>query len=145
MPNSLRTVMLVAMAILCLGASDAEQIKIPPEVTVFKNIKIFDGKTNKLHSGLDVLVVKNKIHKIASDIPTTGTWEIDVTTGGVREISGSIGGTDTYTFTILSEGKTEKQQAKVNIIDGGGRTHGAGSPPRSHRHVLVGSTPRGSG
>ena len=121
MPNSLRTVMLVAMAIFCSGASAAEGIKIPPEVTVFKNIKIFDGKTNKLHSGLDVLVVKNKIHKIASDIPTTGTWEIDVTTGGVRKISGSIGGTDTYTFTILSEGKTEKQQAKVNIVDGGGR------------------------
>jgi imidazolonepropionase-like amidohydrolase len=117
-----RALTLITASFLCSGVLAAERINIPSEVTLFKNVKIFDGKTNKLHSGLDVLVVMNKIHKIARNIPTTGTWEIDVTTGGVQEIRGTIGGTDTYTFTILSEGKPEKKQARVNIVDGGGRT-----------------------
>ncbi|UCH48792.1 MAG: amidohydrolase family protein, partial [Betaproteobacteria bacterium] len=122
MRNILRTFTLVAASFVASGVLAANSINIPSQVTLFKNVKIFDGKTNKLHSGLDVLVVKNKIHKIDRNIPTTGTWEIDVTTGGVEEVQGSIGGTDTYTFTIFSEGKSEKKQAKVNIIDGGGRT-----------------------
>ena len=121
MPNILRTLTLLAGVFLCSGAPAADKIDIPSEVTLFKNVMVFNGNENKLHD-VDVLVVKNKIHKIARNIPTMGTWEIDVTTGGVQEVQGSIGGTDTYTFTIFSEGKSEKKQTKVNIIDGGGRT-----------------------
>lgn len=105
----------------------AESIDIPSEVTLFKNVKIFDGTTDKLHEGLDVLVVKNKIHKIAKDIPTTATYEIDAQRGAVKENVPAVPGTGDYSsgytiYKVSEEGKSEKKQVKVNIIDGGGRT-----------------------
>lgn len=45
-------------------------------MTLFKNVMVFDGLNDRLQ-GLDVLVVGNKIHKIAKDIPASGTWEVD--------------------------------------------------------------------
>jgi imidazolonepropionase-like amidohydrolase len=113
-----------AVALLFSSSAFAAEpsIDIPSEVTLFKNVKIFDGTTETLKEGLDVLVVKNKIHKIAADIPTSGTWEIDVRTGGVKQIKDPAGGIYGYSFTTFSAGKTEKKQVKVNVIDGGGRT-----------------------
>ncbi len=107
--------------------------KIPSEVTLFKNVKVFNGTDDKLHD-VDVLVVKNKIHKVAKDIPTTGTWEIDVKTGGVQQLKDPVGGMHAYTFNFYKEGKTEKKQAKVNVIDGDGRTLMPGLID-SHVHV----------
>lgn len=103
---------------LVIGAT----IDIPSEVTLFKNVNIFDGTTDGLKEGLDVLVVKNKIHKIAKDIPTTGTWQIDVKTGGVKTLKEPAGGMEGYSFTTITESKIEKKEVEVNIIDGGGRT-----------------------
>lgn len=105
-----------------MAATMQEFRKIPSEVTLFKNVKIFDGKTNKLQEGLDVLVVKNKIHMIAKNIPNTGTWEIDVKTGGIRQLKEPQGGMHAYTFTTFTAGKKEKKNVKVNVIDGSGRT-----------------------
>src|SRR4030095_13804905 len=39
-----------------------------PSVTLFKNVKVFDGKSDKLTASTSVLVVGNKIEKIGSDI-----------------------------------------------------------------------------
>jgi imidazolonepropionase-like amidohydrolase len=122
MKNPARRLVLAATLIFSASAMAAENIDIPSEVTLFKNVKIFDGTTDKLKEGLDVLVVKNKIHKIAKDIPTTGTWEIDVTTGGVKQMKDPAGGVYGYSFTTFSAGKKETKQVKVNVIDGGGRT-----------------------
>ena len=44
---------------------------IPDVVTLIKNIKVFDGLNDGLKD-VDVLVVKNKIHKIGKNIPTPG-------------------------------------------------------------------------
>ena len=38
-------------------------VTIPSEVTLFKNVNVFDGKSEKLLEGYDVLVVKNLIMK----------------------------------------------------------------------------------
>lgn len=76
----------------------AEKIKIPSEVTLFKNVNIFDGKTDKLQKRLDVLVVKNKIHKIGKNIPTPGTWKVEVNTGGVKLLLDPVGGMEAYMF-----------------------------------------------
>src|SRR5262245_18260439 len=43
---------------------DAKQ----PSATLFKNVKVFDGKSDKLTANTSVLVVGNKIEKIDSDI-----------------------------------------------------------------------------
>jgi imidazolonepropionase-like amidohydrolase len=41
-----------------------------PSATLFKNVKVFDGKSDKLSASTSVLVVGNKIEKIGSDIAT---------------------------------------------------------------------------
>jgi imidazolonepropionase-like amidohydrolase len=50
---------------------DAKQ----PNVTLFKNVKVFDGKSDKLSASTSVLVVGKKIEKIGDDIaaPETAT------------------------------------------------------------------------
>ena len=55
--------------------------KVPSEVTLFKNVNVFDGKSDKLLMGQDVLVVKNLIKKIGKDIPTSATYEVETTSG----------------------------------------------------------------
>ncbi|TWU12121.1 isoaspartyl dipeptidase [Symmachiella macrocystis] len=102
-------------------AQDGKANDTESEVTLFKNVKVFNGTENMLHE-MDVLVVKNKIHKIAKDIPTSGTWEVDMKTGGAKQTKGPGGGLEAYTFNTFEQGKTVKKQVKVNVIDGGGRT-----------------------
>ncbi|MCP4258168.1 MAG: amidohydrolase family protein [Planctomycetes bacterium] len=100
-----------------------KKIDIPSEVTLFKNVNIFDGKSERLKVGYDVLVVRNLIKKVAEDIPTEGTYEIDIKTGGVKESTIHGGCLETYTIRTIDEaGKTEKKEVKVNVIDGGGNT-----------------------
>ena len=118
---------LAACMIVSTSVMAAEKVNVPSEVTLFKNVKIFDGKTNQLKTGLDVLVVKNKIHKIAKDIPTTGTWKVDVKTGVSKEVVPAPPGAGDYSsgytiYKIDEKGKSEKNQVEVNVIDGGGRT-----------------------
>ena len=117
------TLMVMTIVSTCLSLRvDAQtRLNIPDTVTLFKNVKVFNGKENKLHD-VDVLVVKNKIHKVAKDIPTSGTWQLDVKTGGAKRTKGPVGGFFEYTFETFSEEKKEKKTVKVNVIDGGGRT-----------------------
>ena len=98
-------------------------IDIPSEVTLFKNVKVFNGIEDKLND-VDVLVVKNKIHKVANAIPESGTWEVEAGTHDATRVyppvSGDFSG---YTFRVESEGEsTETIEVEVNVIDGGGRT-----------------------
>ena len=96
---------------------------LPSQVTLFKNVNVFNGVDDKLHN-VDVLVVKNKIHKVEKDIPVTGTWEVEADTNEATQsfapVSGDFSG---YTFKVMSaEGEAEIIQVEVNVIDGGGRT-----------------------
>jgi imidazolonepropionase-like amidohydrolase len=97
---------------------------LPTEVTLFKNVNIFDGKSDSLKEGYDVLVVRNQIKKIAQDIPVAGTYELDVATGESKEVEVTAGrGYSGYEIHVKdSAGKMEKKQVQVNVIDGGGRT-----------------------
>ena len=115
------------IALMLFTASTAaftqDLLDIPPEVTLFKNVMVFDGVNDGLKD-LDVLVVKNKIHQIAADIPETGTWEVEADTRKAKRqyapVSGDFSG---YTFEILGDGgETETVEVEVNVIDGGGRT-----------------------
>ena len=115
----------------------AEQpTNIPSAVTLFKNVKIFDGKSDGLKEGFDVLVVKNKIHKIASEIPNTGTWQVDIDTGRAEESVIPAGGLYGYSFTTYSGGEKVTKEVKVNVIDGGGRTLMPGLID-SHTHLYA--------
>lgn len=101
--------------------SGQNTVDIPEKAILFKNVKVFNGFEDRLLD-VDVLVVGNKIHKVAQDIPSSGTWEVDVK-GDVKKIQGAMGGTDTYSFTIYNPGEeATKKQVAVEVIDGEGRT-----------------------
>ena len=72
------TTLFVALVVMVIGTPAQAAEKISSEVTLFKNVNIFDGESNELKNGYDVLVVGNKIKKVAKDIPTTGSYEVDV-------------------------------------------------------------------
>jgi len=72
--------------------------------------------------GYDVLIVRNLIKKVAKDIPTSGTYEVDLKGGNVKELSVHVG-IDAYSINVIDEkGEAQKKEVKVNVIDGGGRT-----------------------
>jgi len=124
-----------AFALILMLAAPAMAVDIPSEVTLFKNVNIFDGKSEKLLEGYDVLVVRNLIKEIKKNIPTEGTYELDVKTGGLKENKVSVGCLQTYTIITHEEGKVEKKQVKVNVIDGQGRTLMPGLTD-AHWHVI---------
>lgn len=53
---------------------------------MFRNVNIFDGQSEKLLTGYDVLVVKNKIKKIDKNIQISDAYEIDVKTCGYKAV-----------------------------------------------------------
>jgi len=99
---------------------------IPSEVTLFRNVDIFDGKNEKLLAGYDVLVVENKIKKIGKGIKISGTYEIDVKTGGLREVGGGSAhdyqGSGNKVVVVYEPEKRVKKEVKVNVLDGKGGT-----------------------
>lgn len=112
---------------------------IPSEVTLFKQVNIFDGKNEKLLTGYDVLVVENKIKKIDKNIKIADTYEIDVKTGGLKELGG--GSTHEHqpygakVVMVYEPEKMVKKEVKVAIIDGKGRTLMPGLTD-AHWHVM---------
>ncbi len=111
---------------------------LPDRVILFKNVNIFDGKSDQLIKGWDVLVVRNKIHKIAKEIPTGGTYEVQVTSGGKRKVKVlSDFAPSVYEITVMEAGaETTKKKVDVQVIDGGGRTLLPGFI-ETHAHLML--------
>lgn len=112
-----------AMALSATVSFAQDTLDLPAEVTLFKNVMVFDGLNDGLKD-VDVLVVRNKIHRVEADIPESGTWEVEAETQTATQtfapVSGDFSG---YSFKILSEGDaSETHEVEVNVIDGGGRT-----------------------
>lgn len=99
---------------------------IPSEVTLFKNVTIFDGQNEPLLTGYDVLVVKNRINKIGRDIKISSTYEIDEKTGGLKEAAAGsahdLQGSGNKVVLVYEPEKMVKKEVKVKIVDGKGRT-----------------------
>ena len=127
-----------ALMLSSLAISAEETKQAPDQVILFKNVNIFDGKSDQLIEGQDVLVVRNKIHKIAKDIPTGGTYEVEVTTGGERKVKAlSQFAPSVYEITVMEAGaETTKKEVDVQVIDGGGRTLLPGFI-ETHAHEVV--------
>ena len=111
-----------SVAVYCLSSLAIVQAKeLPSEVTLIKNVNIWNGVSDDLMKGQDILIVNNLINKIAKDIPESGTYELDSQSGAYKTISlhDSI---QAYSINVIDEsGKAEKKQVAVNVIDGGGR------------------------
>ncbi|UCF94554.1 MAG: amidohydrolase family protein [Desulfobacterales bacterium] len=134
---------LSTLAMLVMLALPAAAIDIPSEVTLFRNVNIFDGQNEKPLEGYDVLVVKNLIEKIDKNIQLSNTYEIDLKTGGYKPITS--GGMCDFTTTepkvmVYEPEKMVKKEVKVNVIDGKGRTLMPGLID-AHWHVLFNSVP----
>jgi imidazolonepropionase-like amidohydrolase len=129
---------IIAIALFAIPAIAHATDKIPTEVTLFKNVNIFNGKSESLMKAYDVLVVRNQIRKIAQNIPSSGTYELDVETGASKEVEVTAGrGYSGYEIHVKnSAGTIEKKQVEVNIIDGGGRTLMPGLID-AHSHIAI--------
>jgi len=121
-----KTLLIIPAMALMAGVAHAQSTAldtIPETVTLFKNVKVFNGTEDKLHD-VDVLVVKGKIHKVEKDIPTSGTWEVETESGKATQsfapVSGDYSG---YTFKVLGGSEGPKTvEVELTVIDGGGRT-----------------------
>jgi imidazolonepropionase-like amidohydrolase len=85
-------------AVLCLAhtAYAAE----PPAITLFENIRIFDGKSVQLSANVNVLVRGNTIEKISKDpIPIDGNPSTKVIAGGGRTLMPGL--IDAHWHTML--------------------------------------------
>ena len=115
---------------------DDSKLVIPP-VIVIQNVHVWDGTSDTLKKDTDVLVVGDKIKKVAKDIPTGGDYEVDATRTAAKRIAG---GTATGNFLNLSvadeKGEIEKVSVKVQVIDGKGGYLIPGLID-SHQHIML--------
>ena len=72
-------------AVLCLAPS--AHAAEPPALTLFENVRIFDGKSDALSANTNVLVRGNTIEKISKDpIPIDGNTAAKIIAGGGRTL-----------------------------------------------------------
>ena len=78
-----RTSILGAVLFLAHAAHAAE----PPALTLFENVRIFDGKSDTLSASMNVLVRGNTIEKISNDpIPIDAGASAKIIAGGGRTL-----------------------------------------------------------
>ena len=80
----------VVSAVLCLVGPNAfaqPQFVEPSTLVLFENVRIFDGKSDTLSAGMNVLVRGNTIDKISKDpIPTDLSPNTKIIAGGGRTL-----------------------------------------------------------
>jgi imidazolonepropionase-like amidohydrolase len=80
----------VAVAVLCLADLTAfaqPQSSAPSTITLFENVRIFDGKSDTLSANVNVLVRGNTIDRISKDpIPTDRRADTRIIAGGGRTL-----------------------------------------------------------
>ena len=87
----------------------------------------------------DVLIVGDKIQRVAKDIPTSGNVEVDAVRKELKEIVPDAPGFEGGRLNFLvkdGEGKAEKVSAKVTKIDGKGGYLIPGIID-SHQHIML--------
>ena len=94
-PTIARQALTLVLAVLCLGplvrpalaASATAGHTQPPAVTLFRNVRIFDGKSSQLSAPSNVLVRGNMIERISSTaIPTDQGANTVLIDGGGRTL-----------------------------------------------------------
>jgi len=106
---------------LTIGLTAQGAAEKPSEVILIKNVDVWDGRSDGLKKDHDVLMVGNLIKKVAENIPSSGTYEVDRKSGAVKDM-GIHSGIHAYSIKVITEeGKEEKKDVEVKVIDGGGR------------------------
>ena len=121
-----------------LSAQEPETSLEVPSIILIDNVHVWDGTSDTLKKDHDVLIVGDKIRKVAKDIPTEGTIEVDAVRKSLKRVAdapGLEGGK--YNFSVKGEdGKIEKVSAKVTVIDGKGGYLIPGLID-SHQHIML--------
>jgi len=125
-------------ALTVTGVAVAEEkIQIPP-VMLIKNVHVWDGTSDTVKKDTDVLIVGDKIKKVAKNIPTDGTYEVDAVRKTIKMIPdapGFEGGK--YNLHVNDEkGAVEKISVEVSVIDGKGGYLIPGLID-SHQHIML--------
>ena len=128
---------LLAAACLPVAAQDDTKLEIPP-IIVIDNVHVWDGTSDTLKKDHDVLIVGDKIRKVAKDIPTEGTVEVDAVRKSTKRVPDAPGmESGKYQFNVKGDdGKVEKVSAKVTVIDGKGGYLIPGIID-SHQHIML--------
>ncbi len=118
-------------------AQEETRLEIPP-VTVIKNVHVWDGTSDTLQKDTDVLIVGDKIRKVAKGIPTEGTIEVDAVRKTMKQVADAPGleGRNLQLAIAREEGKVEKVNITVNVIDGKGGYLIPGLID-SHQHIML--------
>jgi len=111
---------------------------IIPSVIVIQNVHVWDGTSDTLKKDHDVLIVGDKIKKVAKDIPSGGDYEVDATRKTARKLSGGTAvGNDLHLSFTNEDGEVEKVSTKVQVIDGKGGYLIPGLMD-THQHIMFG-------
>ncbi|MBX9840733.1 MAG: amidohydrolase family protein [Xanthobacteraceae bacterium] len=79
----------VAMGVLCLAGMTAfaqSQSAPPPAMTLFENVRIFDGRSDALSASMNVLVRGNTIEKVSRDPIASDRGSTRIVAGGGRTL-----------------------------------------------------------
>lgn len=138
----MRKILLVLAVVIIstvMASTQAQAVELGdeiPHVILVKNVNVWDGTSDDLKIGFDVLIVGDKIRKVAKDIPATGDYEVDMKTKKRRSIANSSVGFG-YQLSLLNEdGDVEKLQIPVEVIDGKGGTLTPGLID-THQHIML--------
>lgn len=137
--HSMVTRMAVVLAVGLLGSVGlAEETTTEiPSVVVIKNVNVWDGTADTANEGLDVLVVGDKIRKIAKNIPTSGSYEVNAITRKSKKLVNALGTENTYAFSVVRDkGTVEKILVKATAIDGKGGYLIPGLMD-THQHIML--------
>ncbi len=135
-------VLLFAVAWTCtfsaaVRAQEESRLEVPP-VTVITNVHVWDGTSDTLLEDTDVLIVGDKIRKVAKDIPTGGAYEVDAVRKTFKQVADAPGleGRNLQLSITGEDSKTEKVNVKVRVIDGKGGYLIPGLID-SHQHIML--------
>src|SRR5580700_6743287 len=100
---SIATTSLIATTVHSLPASES---RTPPPVTLFQNVRIFDGNGAELSAPSNVLVRGNKIERISTErIPIDGRGDSVVIDGAGRTLMPGL--IDAHAHTMLESIKLD--------------------------------------
>lgn len=130
---------------LTAEAQEGSRLEIP-KVIVIKNVHVWDGTSDTLKPDHDVLIVGDKIRKVAKGIPTGGNYEVDAVRKKVTQVVDAPGleGGRLNLAIKDDKGQTEKVSVKIEVIDGKSGYLIPGLID-SHQHIMLskGTDPKG--
>lgn len=143
-PAILMALVLSGLLSASTQAQEESRLEIP-SVLVIKNVHVWDGTSDAMQEDADVLIVGDKIRRVAKNIPTSGTFEVDAVRKKAKQVLNAPGLEGGLNLTVTNDkGEIEKVSVKVSVIDGKGGYLIPGLID-SHQHIMLskGTDPKG--